>query len=990
MKRVVTMAAGAAVAALAFVIPGDSRILAQGRLVSLVSQDTGHVALGLAVRKLGVSGTFLQTAAHPDDEHNQLYALLTLGQGLRSVDVQTTRGAGGQNEIGPELFQDLAVLRTSELLATHRLDGAEQWFIRAIDYGYSFSPPEIYGKWGRKEVVGDFVRQIRTFRPDVVLTMNIQGRGGDRAHEATAVLTREAFAVAADPAQYPEQIKEGLRPWQAKKLYFTAGAGVIGGPGRPPAAPGQGAGAAPSAATAQPGVKLATIDVTAFDPLLGRTYNEIGADARSNHKCQGMGGLPALPGGVGGGRGFGPARYALQDTTIAGQKDKDETSLFEGVDTTIPGLAQYAGPNPPEALKAGLAAIADQAQRAKQAIDGGNDAGTAAPTVAGLSAVRALRGQLASMGLSESARYEIDFRLNNEEQDFQEAVLAAYGLSFEALADDGLVIGGQPVKVTLLAISRSGSDVSVGDVSLAGFDGRAACTPAALKKDVAFACIADVNVPKNVKLTTPYWTDEYWTTRPQKAALDIYEPGVPFGAPFRPSPFRATFKLKAGGVDIIKELPVQYRYSRDIFLGEKRMELNVVPAFSVRTTPSLSVVPAHAAGAVKSAAREISVSVTNGVKGAAQASVALQAPAGWSVTPASAPLVFTSEDESLTVRFAVSVPASVKPGDYHLRAVATSTATGTETFGSGYQEIDYPHIQRRQVIKPAETSLTVMNVKVTPGIRLGYIVGAGDQVPPALEQLGATVDFIGPDELAWGDLSRYDVIMTGVRAYERRRDLRVYNRRLLDFAERGGTVIVQYNKMEFNQAQYSPYPAKVSSGRVTDENAPVVVLVPNHAVFNFPNKITESTWKDWVQERGLYFLGEKDPKYVDLVQMEDPFPDNPGVKLGSFVEARTGKGRWLYLGLGLWRQLPAETEGAYQLLANLISLPKAPATPVPTSAPAVKKTSVPVKQARAAAHVRASGWLRKTAGHTFCSVVTAVRCAVPVQRPRPRVPSWCR
>ena len=305
------------------------------------------MALGLALRRLNVSGTFLQAIAHPDDEHNQLYALLTHGQGLRSVDVHTTRGEGGQNEIGPELFRDLGVLRTSELLSAHRLDGAEQWFTRTIDYGYSFSPPEIYEKWGRRDAAGDFVRFIRTFRPDVVLTMNVQGRGGDRAHEATAVLTREAFRAAADPSQYPEQIRQGLRPWQARKLYFAGGFGGFGGPppgagappgaavtpppagaGRPaappptagtpppaapppagagrPAAPPPTAGAPPPAA---PAGRLATIDTLTFDPLLGRTYSEVGADARTNHKCQGMGQLPPLPGGIGGGRGFGgPAR----------------------------------------------------------------------------------------------------------------------------------------------------------------------------------------------------------------------------------------------------------------------------------------------------------------------------------------------------------------------------------------------------------------------------------------------------------------------------------------------------------------------------------------------------------------------------------------------------------------------------------------------------------------------------------------------------------
>jgi hypothetical protein len=198
-------------------------------------------------------------------------------------------------------------------------------------------------------------------------------------------------------------------------------------------------------------------------------------------------------------------------------------------------------------------------------------------------------------------------------------------------------------------------------------------------------------------------------------------------------------------------------------------------------------------------------------------------------------------------------------------------------------------------------------------------------VPPALEQLGAKVSFIQPDELAWGDLSKYDVIITGVRAYLKRNDLRAYNRRLIEFAERGGTVIVQYNKMEFNQAQFGPFPAKVGNGRVTDEDVPVKILVPGHPVFNFPNKITEATWKGWVQERGLYFLGEKDARYVDLISMEDSAPDNPGVKLGSLVDAKVGKGHWIYLGLGLWRQLPAQTEGAYQLLANLISLPRAPA-----------------------------------------------------------------
>jgi hypothetical protein len=229
------------------------------------------------------------------------------------------------------------------------------------------------------------------------------------------------------------------------------------------------------------------------------------------------------------------------------------------------------------------------------------------------------------------------------------------------------------------------------------------------------------------------------------------------------------------------------------------------------------------------------------------------------------------------------------------------------------------------VIKPAEVALKIVDVKTAPNLDIGYIVGVGDSVPLAIQQLGARLSYIEPDELEWGDLSKHDVIVTGVRAYERRPDLRASNRRLLDYIERGGTVIVQYNKTGANQAEFGPYPAKVSGNRVTDETAPVKVLAPANPIFNFPNKIGPAAWANWVQERGLYFLGEKDAKYVDLIAMTDPFKDNPGEKLGSLVEARFGKGRWIYLGLGLWRQLPAGTDGAYQLLANLLSLPKAPA-----------------------------------------------------------------
>jgi hypothetical protein len=237
----------------------------------------------------------------------------------------------------------------------------------------------------------------------------------------------------------------------------------------------------------------------------------------------------------------------------------------------------------------------------------------------------------------------------------------------------------------------------------------------------------------------------------------------------------------------------------------------------------------------------------------------------------------------------------------------------------GYEVVEYPHIHRRHVVQPAETRAKVMDVKITPGLHVGYIMGVGDRVPDAIEQLGADVRLIDPDTLASGDLSQFTDIVVGVRAYERRPDLRANNQRLLQYAENGGTVIVQYQRNEFNEAQYGPYPAKTTSDRVTDENAPIEVLAPANPVFTTPNRIGPDAWTGWVQERGTYFLGQKDSRYVDLVRSQDPFPYNAGPKTGALVEARVGQGRWIYVGLGLWRQLPAGVDGAYRLMANLLS-----------------------------------------------------------------------
>src|SRR5436190_21576746 len=346
-------------------VPAQLRVRPVGELPN-------DVALRLLLRKLASTGTFMQTDAHPDDEDNALLAMLSHGQGMRAVLVAATRGNGGQNEIGPELFEPLGVLRTEELLAVHRFDGAEQYFTRAIDFGFSFSIDESIEKWGHDEILGDFVRHIRTIRPDVIAGFLSVGTGGGQHHQASTRLTIEAFRAAADPARYPEQIRDGLRPWQAGRVFCTEG---FSAPGQAPATPSR---------------DLLRVNASEFDPVLGRTYSELGLEGRSMHKCQGTSQLLLLP-------GASPSRtYRLKDTTI-GEQGVAPKDMFEGIDTSLPGLAAYAGAQAPAALASALQTIATSVEMASQALDAKGPAAAAQPLATGLAAVRELRANLGSM-----------------------------------------------------------------------------------------------------------------------------------------------------------------------------------------------------------------------------------------------------------------------------------------------------------------------------------------------------------------------------------------------------------------------------------------------------------------------------------------------------------------------------------------------------------------------------------------------------------------
>ena len=867
---------------IALVVALVTRVPAQFR-VDPVGERPDTQSLELLLRKLSSTGTFMQTDAHPDDEDNGLLAMLGYGQGMRVALVTATRGDGGQNEIGPEQGQALGVLRTEELLAVHRFDGAEQYFTRAIDFGYSFSVDESVQKWGADAIVGDYVRLIRTIRPDVVAGFLCGGTSGGLHHQASAKLTLEAFHAAGDPAKYPDQIKAGLRPWQPVRIFCTDETSF--GPQTGPLTPDK--------------VKL---DLSGFDSVLGRSYAELGLEARSMHKCQGTSQLLLLPG-------------TPQNRTYKFQDGVAGTALFDGIDTSLVGLTRFAGSRDVPALRSALLALQQSVQDARAAFAARGAAAAVAPLVTGLRATRALRADLPR--LLGTPGTEIDFRLAQKERQFQDALVVASGTRLDALADDGVVTPRQMVNLALVGASAA-DGVELLNTKIDGFDGNpsAACT-GTLAPAAPVTCKATAAIPAAAHFSTPYWTP-----RADASRYD-FEADVPFGLPFRPSPFHAIFALRIGGADVTVDRVIQYRYS-NLVAGEKRSELNVSPAFNVRVDPAIAVFPVNAPSLtpVVSAFRRktITVTVGNNQKGAAAATVTLNVPNGWTATPASAPVNFLREDEEISVTFMLDGPATLAVGEWPVSA--TVTAAGGVESSLGYQVVEYPHIHRRHVVAPATARVKVVDATIAPGLKVGYVMGVGDRVPDAIAQLGAEVQLIDEPTLAAGDLSRFNVIVLGVRAYERRQDLRANNQRLLDYATSGGTVIVQYQRTEFNQAQYGPYPAKTSDARVTDENAPMEILAPDDPVFTTPNRIGPETWAGWVQERGTYFMGERDSRYVDLLRSADPFPYNAGPRTGILVEARVGRGRWIYTGLGLWRQLPAGVDGAYRLLANLLSLGK--------------------------------------------------------------------
>lgn len=799
------------------------------------------------LEKVRTVGRVLMIAAHPDDENTNFLAYCARGRKLKTAYLSLTRGEGGQNLIGSEQGPYMGVIRTQELLAARRIDGAEQMFSRAIDFGFSKSADECLKSWGKQDVLSDVVWVIRKFRPDViVLRFSGTPRDGHGMHQASALLGKEAFRAAADPQQFPEQLK-WVQPWQAKRIYWNAFS----------------FNREQEQELAKEG-GLVKIDLGAFDPLSGYSFGELAGLSRSQHRSQGMGAEER--------RGSVPNYFKLVDGT-PGQSD-----LFDGVDLTWNRIS-------------GGAAVNAALEHAQAAFD---------PDHPDRLLPSLLEARKLIAGLKEEDAQE---KLN----ELDELIAMSAGLWLDFSTSTPEATPGTSVNVSMNAVSRLCPEVRIDAVKLAGVAGAPALltTAQTLEVNKPFTREVAVSLPKDQEYTQPFWLK-----LPAKGNLYTLPSLQDVGMAEAPTQLVAKAQINVKGSDIALECPVRYRYV-DRVRGEMQRPFVVLPPVSLRLSHSTLVFPSPEPQTVR-------VTV-HAQKGAVAGNTTLQVPDGWKVEPTTAPFHLNERGQEIALAFQVTPVKGESSG----RIKATASMDGVNV-ASDVVRIGYEHIPPQTIMPPAEAKALREDVRISAK-RVGYVMGAGDDVPSALEQLGCDVTLLSSSDLAMGDLSRFDAIVTGVRAWNVREDLIANYERLWDYAKQGGTVVVQYNvwdpRFGGNDAVSSlknigPWPITLSRDRVAVEDVPVEMLSAQHPLLNSPNKIVSHDFDGWVQERGLYFPTKWDSRYETLLSMHDP--DEPALK-GAILYTRVGKGTYVLTTLSWFRQLPAGVPGAYKIFANLVS-----------------------------------------------------------------------
>jgi LmbE family N-acetylglucosaminyl deacetylase len=891
-------------------------------------EDRGAAGLAQTLRKLDTWASLMFIVAHPDDEDGGMMAFESRGMGARTAIMTLTRGEGGQNAMSSESYDALGLIRTNELLLADQYSGTEQYFATVADYGFSKTKEEALQQWGHDRVLCDVVRAVRMYHP-LVLASTFTGNitDGHGQHQVSGEVNQEAFTAAGDPSVCPDQIAAGLRPWSPLKVYA-----------RVPFFPPSNRGIFDYATNKWSPVRFydyvtkqwsdtfptATLSVPegTWDPILGESYLQIARAGWGQQKSQNGGGTLPLSGPF-------SVEYHRYGSVVKAPEKED--SFFDGIDTSLAGIASLAHSGNTAPLLAGLNDIHHHVSAALYSDLPAHPEKVAPELATGYKVTRQLIDWVNGSSLSAGDKANIDHELNVKLAQFNTALAQALGLEVTSLVMPRTKTGANPfpslspedipttvtpgseidvrIHVTAapfwgpsqqgLQLARTwldqpdGSKWQITRIGAPGLD-----TVSSNSGDAIFR----VYVPRDAALTRPYFT------RPntEQPYYDISDPRwLPL--PFAPYPLAGWAEFHYMGVPIRIGEVVQTVH-RVHGIGGVYQPLAVVPQISVNLPAQAGVVP------LGTATIPFSVTVNNEQQSGADGTLQLKLPAGWTADPAQAPFHLGPETGQ-PLQFTLH-PSQLGDQSYDISAIAQ---TGNFTFREGLTTVGYPGLRPYYLYRPSTYRLRGVDVKLPPNLKIGYIMGTGDDVPDALRELGVEPHLLSAADLAQADLSSYDTIVIGIRAYSSRPDLAAATQCLFDYVRNGGNLVVQYQTSQF------PAPYTLALGRnpekVVDEHAPVTLLDPHAALFTSPNRITSADFDNWVEERGHSFLESWSPEYTPLTEVHDPQQDP---QKGGLLLAHLGKGTYIYVAYAIYRQLPDAVPGAFRLLANLVAAGKAP------------------------------------------------------------------
>ena len=863
----------------------------------------GAPAVWQSLKKLHTRASLIMITAHPDDEDGGMLTYESRGQGARVALLTLNRGEGGANVMSSDYFDALGLVRTEELLAADRYYGVDQYWTRVVDYGFSKTMDESLSKWTRDRVLNDVVRVVRMVRPLVITSVFVGGPSdGHGNHQTAGLMAKEVYRLAGDPTVFPEQIKAGLKPWTPLKDYARV--------------------PFPRRGNTSPLAANLEIPEGIYDPSLGLNYLQVSREGLGHQKSQNGGtGIPSA----------GPmsSAYHRFDSRVAAT-DKEQ-SFFDGIDTSLPGIASLAKQGDAAFLVDGLKEINADVEKALDQFTAAQPDKVAPFLANGLKGTIALLDRVSRSDLSEDAKYDITHELNIKRAQFNDALAEALGIAVRATvapateADSRLAmiagepdtfriaIPGQTFGVKVQIVNQSSVPVSLYRVSLKPAEAKwwsiSDSKPAG--GDLAPTQLTTATFRATVAADAGYTRPYYSRPNIEQPYYDILDERY-LNLPRSPYPLAASVEITYNGVPIEIDQVVQ-TVKRVTGSGQVLEPLVVGPAISVAISPRAGIVP------LDSKSFPVTAVVHSNVKGPAKGALKLELPAGWRSTPGSVEFSAAQEGEDHSIAFQVT-PANLAEKSYEITAVATYSG---KIYREGYQVTGYNGLRPYFLYTSSTYRTTGVDVKVAPGLKIGYIIGSGDDVPASLEHLGIKVGFLTAADLAGGDLSKFDVIILGVRTYAVRDDLQTYNNRLLDYARNGGVVIVEYNTPEYDH-NYGPYPYVMGNNpeEVTDEASKVDILAPANPIFNWPNKITENDFRGWAEERGSKWMQSWDSHYEALLSTHDP---DQAPQKGGLLYAKYGKGIYIYNAYAFYRQLPEGVPGAYRIFANMVSLPKNPA-----------------------------------------------------------------